>query len=512
MKKIFISYRHVDPDQLLAQSLADHLRKRGSDVFVDTQMLVGTKWVDEIERQIRTAKFFVAIISKDSIRSDMVRREIKLAHQLSQNATRPVTILPIRVDFEAELPYDLGAYLDPIQYSKWKSVEPYDRIINQITAAIEQASILPEPGKKDPDESSPAGLQALAIATEIGGAPLPCADPRFAAESGTIPLSSPFYIRRSADNEIQKQVDLIGTTTVVKGPRQIGKSSLLVRALAQARTHGHKTCFLDFQMIDATQAATLETLLKHLARKIAREFKTTLKPDDQWDGNLGPIDNLTIFLEDAVLSKTESPVLLALDEADQVFGFPYRDDFFSCLRAWHNNRATNDLWTKFILVVSHSTEPYLWIKDLNRSPFNVGSVIRLEDFTLAQISDLNRTYGGPLKTEADLQAIYDLVGGHPYLIRQALYVLQSHNFPFSELQRTAVSDTGPFGDHLRRWVWHLQNNKELKTELRQVFQQGACQDEVSFQRLRAAGLIVGDSRNASRMRCQLYHQYFSNHL
>jgi hypothetical protein len=512
MKKIFVSYRHVDPDQAMAQSLTNHLQKRGNDVFVDTQILVGTKWVDEIDRQIRTAEFFVVLISGQSILSDMVRREIKLAHQLSQKATNPLAILPIRIDFEAELPYDLGAYLDPIQYTKWKSGESYERVIGQITAAIEQANILPEPGKKDSALSSSPGLQALANATEISGAPLPCADPRFAAESGTIPLHSPFYVRRQADTEIQRQVELTGTTSVVKGPRQIGKSSLLVRALAQARSKGHKTCFLDFQMIDATQAATLDTLLKHLARKMAREFRTTLKPDDQWDSNLGPIDNLTIFLEDAILSDTEHPVLLVLDEADQVFGFPYRDDFFSCLRAWHNNRATNGLWANLSLIVSHSTEPYLWIKDLNRSPFNVGFVIRLEDFTLNQLGDLNRAYETPLKTEADVKAIYDLVGGHPYLIRQALYILQNRNCPLSELRRTAVSDTGPFGDHLRRWVWHLQNNKELKEELRQVFQQGTCQDEMSFQRLRAAGLIVGDSRNTSQIRCRLYHEYFSNHL
>ncbi len=325
-------------------------------------------------------------------------------------------------------------------------------------------------------------------------------------------LTSPYYVRRAADADIERQASITGTTTVVKGPRQIGKSSLLVRALAQAKKLKHTSCYLDFQMIDATQSATLESLLQHLARKMAREFRTTVKPEAQWDTYLGPIDNLSLFVENAILSQTDSPVLLILDEADRVFTFPYRDDFFSCLRAWHNNRATNDHWAKLNLIVSHSTEPYLWIQKMDRSPFNVGMSIKLEDFTRDQVVALNRAYGLPLNTEKNLDELYDLVGGHPYLIRQALYMLKTHNWSIAEFSRTAALDTGPFGDHLRRWVWYLQDNQDLKKELSQVFAEGMCREEANFQRLKAAGLIIGNSRNRSQPRCQLYKQYFSKHL
>jgi hypothetical protein len=512
MKNIFISYRHVEPDQSLAHFLAEHLQSRSHAVFLDKQMLVGTKWVAEIERQIRATHYFIALISKDSIRSDMVTREIKLAHELSQDISTTFKILPIRVAYDGELPYDLGAYLDPIQYTTWKPGEAYDHIASHITKAIEQAVALPDHGKEAQDLASQPGIQTLAQATEGSGAPLPGADPRFAFESGTVALKSGFYVRRAADADIERQASLTGTTTVVKGPRQIGKSSLLVRALAEAKRLKHTSCYLDFQMIDATQSATLESLLQHLARKMAREFRTTLKPDDQWDKYLGPIDNLSMFVENAILSQTDSPVLLILDEADRVFTFPYRDDFFSCLRAWHNNRATNDQWAKLNLVVSHSTEPYLWIQKMDRSPFNVGMSIKLEDFTRDQVAALNRAYGVPLKTDKSLDELYDLVGGHPYLIRQALYMLKNQNLSMSELGRTAISDTGPFGDHLRRWIWYLQDNQDLKRELAQVFTEGTCRDEVNFQRLKAAGLIIGDSRNTSRARCRLYQAYFSKHL
>ena len=74
MSKIYVSYRHVSPDQELAHFLASYCQQRTHAVFVDTQMHVGTRWPDEIERQIRAAQFFIVLLSKDSIRSDMVRR------------------------------------------------------------------------------------------------------------------------------------------------------------------------------------------------------------------------------------------------------------------------------------------------------------------------------------------------------------------------------------------------------------------------------------------------------
>ena len=38
MKKVFISYRHVEPDESLAQILAQNLTKKGYDVFIDTRI------------------------------------------------------------------------------------------------------------------------------------------------------------------------------------------------------------------------------------------------------------------------------------------------------------------------------------------------------------------------------------------------------------------------------------------------------------------------------------------
>jgi hypothetical protein len=106
----------------------------------------------------------------------------------------------------------------------------------------------------------------------------------------------------------------------------------------------------------------------------------------------------------------------------------------------------------------------------------------------------------------------DLVAGHPYLVRQSLYAMARNGWGLSRLQVDAVDESGPFGDHLRQWIWRLRENPELQEELKIVQEHHRCDDEGRFQRLKAAGLVIGETRTDVRMRCRLYELYFKDHL
>ena len=281
MTRVFISYVRVIPDQSLAYFLEDYLVNRGHSVFVDTKIPVGVEWAAEIRYQIEASDFFVVLLSKDSIRSAMVREEVALAYRLSKRTEKTLTILPVRVGFQGELPYDLGAYINPIQFALWLNHESYESIGEQITSAIEGAVVLPNPGKSNDAEALTSGIQALADVTEHLGAPLPSADLRL--ETGAIKVGSPFYIERPSDFALKKYALIQGTTIIVKGMRQIGKSSLLARAYAAFPNHEQQAFYLDFQLIDQSDLVSLQTLLRYIARKLARFFKTKIKPQDIWD-------------------------------------------------------------------------------------------------------------------------------------------------------------------------------------------------------------------------------------
>jgi hypothetical protein len=184
---------------------------------------------------------------------------------------------------------------------------------------------------------------------------------------------------------------------------------------------------------------------------------------------------------------------------------------FDITRIGQTGRSGN-CWNRLNLVIAHSTEPFLWIQNIHQSPFNVGNAIRLDDFDFNQVSELNVRHGAPLKTEDEVKQLMDLIGAQPYLVRQALYTLVTKRWGMTQLEKVAAEETGPFSDHLRRHIWLLQANQELKRTMQQILHNGACDEELHFERLRAAGLVQGTTRHAVHMRCKLYKIYFSRHL
>jgi hypothetical protein len=504
VSQVFLSYRHVPRDEELAEGLCAYLQARGLPVFIDKRMLVGTKWVEEIDRQLRASDAFVVLLSEDSIRSDMVRQEIQTAHQLQRDGK--MAIFPVRVDFHGDLPYDLGGYLNHIQYALWHPGDSQEELFALLHRAITGSTALPVTPSEDPNVISSTTRSVAS------GAPLPAADPRIVLETGTIRLDSPFYVRRREDGIVERCLEQAGSTIVIKGPRQSGKSSLLARAHALSKSQGRRSVYLDFQTFDDPQLASLGAILQTMARRIARTLKTTVQPADVWDSDLlGEKGSFAEFLVTAVLDGP--PVVLLLDEVDRLFDRPYRGDFFAAVRGWHNNRATEDAWENLHLLLGHATDPALWIENLNESPFNVGDRLRLDSgFTREEVADLNDRHGRPLHSPDEIAGLMELVGGHPYLIRQALYVQATERWPLTRLREEAAKDTGPFGDHLRRHLWALHQNERLHDVVAKIARGAGCEDETLFQRLLAAGLVSGETRATARLRCDLYKQYFSRHL
>lgn len=507
MNQVFVSYRHVPRDEELADGLCAYLQARGLRVFLDKQIQVGLDWVEEIDRQLRASDAFVVLLSEDSIRSDMVRQEIKMAYDLRREDK--MNIFPVRVGFQGGLPYDLRSYLNNIQYALWNPGESQDELFALLLSAITGGASLPVAPSSD--DSFVISSTALSVAAERKGAPLPAADPRIVLETGTIRLDSPFYIRRREDDVVERCLTQPGSTIVVKGPRQSGKSSLLARAHALSKREGRRSVYIDFQDFDEDQLASLGAILQTLAWRITDGLKTTVRPDAVWDSKLlGEKGSFARFLVTAALDGP--PVVLLLDEVDRLFDRSYRGDFFAAVRGWHNKRAIEEAWESLHLVLGHATDPDLWIENLNESPFNVGDRLHLEGFTREQVADLNIRHGSPLRGPDEIAGLMELVGGHPYLLRQALYTLTIERWSLARLREEAVKDNGPFEDHLQGHLWILLQNERLRTATARIARGAGCEDEMIFRRLLAAGLVSGASRAKARLRCDLYQRYFSRHL
>ena len=79
---------------------------------------------------------------------------------------------------------------------------------------------------------------------------------------GTISPDPKFYVERSTDmdalNAIKRQG---GVTFTIKGPRQMGKSSLLIRTIEAAVKAGKRVVYLDFQIFDKAALANADVFL-----------------------------------------------------------------------------------------------------------------------------------------------------------------------------------------------------------------------------------------------------------
>lgn len=358
--------------------------------------------------------------------------------------------------------------------------------------------------------------RALAL---IQGAPIPtvAAYPSSpsAEESvgGAAPIGSPYYIERPEDNMVYTALAQPGSTILIKGPRQIGKTSLLARALHRARQQGACVLLTDWQNLAHAELESAETFFLSLAHSLADQLDLEGLPEETFLPKRPPSTNFERFLRRQVFPAAEKPIVWGIDEADRLFPCDFCDDVFGKFRSWHNERALDPdgPWRKFSLVLAYSTEASLFIKNANQSPFNVGTRVTLRDLTIEQVGELNARYGALLSPE-DLTRLYRLVGGHPYLVRRCLYAIQHRQGDMAAIEAHADREDGIFTDHLERMRFALLLDAEMAEAVRQWLCEQAVPSQTGFARLCAAGIMTGSAPSEMRPRCQLYERYLKRHL
>lgn len=501
MPRIFLSYkRNVEPDESLAHDIVAGLSEAGHPVFIDQRLTVGQRWAEEIENQVRQSDFLIVLLTTESSRSEMVRGEIELArHHAATNGSPRV--LPVRLAFDGPLPYPLNAYLDKIQYASWSGVADTPRLLCELRDVVG--------GHKRP---TPSGVRRAA-------APAPAhVPPAYAAPlpvpGGTLDVDDKWYLPRQTDATALSLIQQPGQTLTIKGPRQMGKSSLLMRTVKAGMDLGKRVALLDFQLVDEDSKLHPDLFFRRFASWVAEQLNLPDSVDAFWNAAYSSPQNCTRYMEQHILAPLGGPCIVAIDETDAIFQTVFSQDFYSMLRGWHNRRAdpTRRLWKQLDIILSTSTEPQFFIDRPHESPFNVGVTLRLEDFQPEQVGRLNALHPRPLAA-GDLERLYQLVRGHPYLTRKALYLVAGSipTCSVDELFGQARDDRGPFGDHLRDYLLRLQRKTDLIPAIRQVVDSHALTDELAIYRLEALGLVrrAGDKVVP---RCELYAGYFRERL
>ena len=327
-----------------------------------------------------------------------------------------------------------------------------------------------------------------------------------------VPLNSPFYIERIPhESGCYEEISRSGAFIRIKAPRQMGKSSLMYRILDNAKKQNHQTALIHFQQAESNILNDLDYCLRWFCANLSRQLNLELKLEECWDEFLGSKMSCTCYLQENILAKIKEPLVIALEEVNEIIEYPQvAKEFLTLLRFWHEKAKNDLLWQKLRLIMVHSTEIYIPL-DINQSPLNVGLRVELEPFDREQVEDLVLRHNLTLEAH-DIDRLMALVGGFPYLTRRALYHLARRDITLQELWLNAPTDSGIYRNHLQRHLRNLESDSELIQALKTVLKAEnaiAVEQIVGF-KLHSMGLVKLHGNQVS-ISCDLYRKYFLDH-
>lgn len=252
-----------------------------------------------------------------------------------------------------------------------------------------------------PVQSHPAGTPYTSLRLRPGG--------------GALPTNSHFYVMREADSLVAAAIEKRRSAISIRGPRRVGKSSLLARGLERARRHGALVLITDFGAIPANALAEAEPFFRTVMVLLALGIGGSFDTQSDWREHAGPALNLERFLSRRILTEDRPWVIWALDEVEKIRDAPFATDLFSLIRSWHNRRAMDPAgpWGRLTTVTCMTDEPCEWeVYDENQAP--IGVEVRLAGFTLDEVAQLNRLCGSPLTVPDEIEQCWLTLKGQPY--------------------------------------------------------------------------------------------------
>ncbi|MCC5617412.1 AAA-like domain-containing protein [Nostoc sp. CHAB 5836] len=263
------------------------------------------------------------------------------------------------------------------------------------------------------------------------------AEPTIYTVGGTVQANERgLYIPRQADAELLA-LCRAATFAYVLTPRQLGKSSLMIRTAEQLIEEGVQCVIIDISG-NLGVNLTAEEWYKGLLYEIANQLLLDTNINEWWQvhSHLGVTQRLNLFFQNVLLVEVAAPVVIFVDEIDTTLSLDFTDDFYATIRYFHVARATNPEFRRLSFVLIGVATPGDLIRDPKRTPFNIGQRVDLTDFTFEEAQPLAEGLGLPIETGQNvLRWVLKWTGGHPYLSQRLCRILADrHQANWSEAE------------------------------------------------------------------------------
>lgn len=253
----------------------------------------------------------------------------------------------------------------------------------------------------------------------------------FYCVGGTMEPDDKSYVPRDTDEILYEHL-AAGDFCYVLNPRQVGKSSLMIRVAQALKEAKINVAIVDLQPI--SRSLSDEKWYYAVLKQIGSSLGLDSELRDHWlqgrqvsgqtesDADLvSPLERWIKALKEIVLPKCPGRLVIFVDEIDSVRSYTKftADEFFAAIRFLFNEQRLNSELKRLSFCLIGVATPSDLIKDTRVTPFNVGERIELRDFKESEAQRLAAHLGRDKKTNAKLlKRVLYWTGGHPYLTQR----------------------------------------------------------------------------------------------
>lgn len=237
----------------------------------------------------------------------------------------------------------------------------------------------------------------------------------FFTVGGALRHNAPSYVPRPADIRLRELV-LQGELCYVLTTRQMGKSSLMIRTARYLQQQGIRTAIVDLTGIGT---APPEQWLLSFLDEVHTQLGLQVELETWWKEHQAytPINRFTRFIREVIPQEINQQVVIFVDEVDAALRLNFSDDFFAAIRSIYSQPTEESPKKGVSFVLLGVATPNDLIQDPTRTPFNVGTSIRLGE--LQQV-DTWEIFAQALPGDGKvlLDRVFYWTGGHPYLTQK----------------------------------------------------------------------------------------------
>ena len=136
MSQVFVSYSHTD--EAFVRLLLSDIEDLGVSVWIDLKLDIGDSLILRISDAIQASDFLIACLSKTSVKSNWVKKELAVATTMGINGNR-VFVLPLLLAGIEQS--DIPLFLADLLCADFREPASYDRAFNRLIRRIQSEAI-----------------------------------------------------------------------------------------------------------------------------------------------------------------------------------------------------------------------------------------------------------------------------------------------------------------------------------------------------------------------------------